>query len=115
MRGRGCCTRRMWGIHARCYGMYTRIGSGLVRGLWGCRGVRGSGDGDGVLIVSVDSRKNKAVRLSYDHKSDDPLEAKRVVESGGFILNSRVNGNPLPPLPLPFPFLPHLTPCPSTP
>ncbi|PVZ99152.1 hypothetical protein BB558_004856 [Smittium angustum] len=45
------------------------------------------GDARAVLV-----RNGVAVRLSYDHKGEDPFEAKRVIENGGFIINNRVNG-----------------------
>lgn len=38
------------------------------------------------------SRSGKAVRLTYDHKGSDPQEAKRITDSGGFVMNNRVNG-----------------------
>ncbi|KAI9003590.1 phosphatase 2C-like domain-containing protein [Gaertneriomyces semiglobifer] len=37
-------------------------------------------------------RDGQAVRLSYDHKGSDPAEAKRVIDTGGFMMNNRVNG-----------------------
>lgn len=45
------------------------------------------GDSRAVLL-----RGSRAIRLSYDHKGSDILEQKRVKDSGGFILNERVNG-----------------------
>ncbi|WFC95524.1 protein-serine/threonine phosphatase [Malassezia brasiliensis] len=41
---------------------------------------------------SVLARNGKAVRLTYDHKGSDELEARRITEKGGFLLNNRVNG-----------------------
>ena len=32
------------------------------------------------------------MRLSYDHKGSDNQEARRILESGGFVMNHRVNG-----------------------
>ncbi|PVV04252.1 hypothetical protein BB560_001252 [Smittium megazygosporum] len=37
-------------------------------------------------------RNGKAIRLSYDHKGDDPNESNRVSDNGGLMLNNRVNG-----------------------
>ncbi|KAI9345530.1 phosphatase 2C-like domain-containing protein [Obelidium mucronatum] len=41
---------------------------------------------------AVLSRNGKALRLSYDHKGTDPHETQRIMESGGFVVNGRVNG-----------------------
>lgn len=41
---------------------------------------------------SVLCRNGKAIRLTYDHKGSDELEARRITEKGGFLLNNRVNG-----------------------
>lgn len=46
-----------------------------------------AGDARAVL-----SRPTGAVRLTYDHKGSDMQEARRVVESGAFVMNGRVNG-----------------------
>ncbi|KAJ1677344.1 phosphatase 2C [Spiromyces aspiralis] len=46
-----------------------------------------AGDARAVL-----SRNGKAVRLTYDHKGDDAKEARRIMDSGGFVFNGRVNG-----------------------
>ncbi|KAJ3305078.1 Protein phosphatase 2C 1 [Kappamyces sp. JEL0829] len=45
--------------------------------------------GDARAILS---RNGKASRLSYDHKGSDAAESRRVVETGGFMMNHRVNG-----------------------
>lgn len=37
-------------------------------------------------------RGGKAHRLSYDHKSSDWYESQRIINSGGLIINNRVNG-----------------------
>merc|ERR1719281_2205288 len=43
---------------------------------------------------AVMARGGSATRLTSmtDHKATDPLEAKRVIEAGGKIINDRVNG-----------------------
>ncbi|KAJ1921697.1 phosphatase 2C [Mycoemilia scoparia] len=46
-----------------------------------------AGDARAVL-----SRGGKAARLTYDHKGDDIREARRIMDSGGFVFNGRVNG-----------------------
>ena len=38
------------------------------------------------------SRDGKAIRLSHDHKGNDPQEIRRVIEAGGFMMSGRVNG-----------------------
>ena len=45
--------------------------------------------GDARIVLC---RNGKALRLSYDHKGSDENEGKRIVNAGGLILNSRVNG-----------------------
>ncbi|KAJ1971906.1 phosphatase 2C, partial [Dimargaris verticillata] len=45
--------------------------------------------GDARAVLARDGR---AVRLTYDHKGDDPNEVRRIMEAGGFVLNNRVNG-----------------------
>jgi protein phosphatase PTC1 len=46
-----------------------------------------AGDGRAVLC-----RDGKAIRLTEDHKATSEVEAKRITDSGGFIINGRVNG-----------------------
>jgi len=58
-------------------------GSPLRRVLY----IANAGDARGVLF-----RKGRALRLTYDHKGTDKQEAKRITDSGGFILSGRVNG-----------------------
>jgi len=43
---------------------------------------------------AVMARGGAATRLTSmtDHKADDPMEGKRVIEAGGHIINNRVNG-----------------------
>jgi protein phosphatase PTC1 len=49
--------------------------------------VANAGDARGVLC-----RKGHALRLTYDHKGTDKQEAKRIMDSGGFVMSGRVNG-----------------------
>ncbi|KAI0051824.1 protein serine/threonine phosphatase 2C [Auriscalpium vulgare] len=49
--------------------------------------VANAGDARGVLC-----RGGKALRLTYDHKGTDKQEAKRITDSGGFVMSGRVNG-----------------------
>lgn len=49
--------------------------------------VANAGDARGVLC-----RGGKALRLTYDHKGTDKQEAKRIMDSGGFVMSGRVNG-----------------------
>lgn len=49
--------------------------------------VANAGDARGVLC-----RKGRALRLTYDHKGTDKQEAKRIMDSGGFVMSGRVNG-----------------------
>ncbi|KZO90732.1 protein serine/threonine phosphatase 2C [Calocera viscosa TUFC12733] len=46
-----------------------------------------AGDARAVLC-----RDGKAIRLTYDHKGSDHMEAKRITDAGGFVMNNRVNG-----------------------
>lgn len=47
--------------------------------LWGC--------------LPLVRRAGRAIRLTYDHKGSDAQEAKRIMDAGGFVMNSRVNGS----------------------
>lgn len=38
------------------------------------------------------ARKGKAKRLTYDHKANEPLEVRRIENSGGFVRGKRVMG-----------------------
>ncbi|KAI0266807.1 protein serine/threonine phosphatase 2C [Gloeopeniophorella convolvens] len=49
--------------------------------------VANAGDARGVLC-----RNGRALRLTYDHKGTDKQEAKRIMDSGGFVMSGRVNG-----------------------
>ncbi|KAF9539205.1 Protein phosphatase 2C 1, partial [Lunasporangiospora selenospora] len=42
---------------------------------------------------AVLSHKERAIRLSYDHKGSDRTEAQRILDVGGFVMNNRVNGD----------------------
>lgn len=44
------------------------------------------------FLTLVASRSGKPIRLTYDHKGSDPAEIRRIKESGGFVINQRVNG-----------------------
>ncbi|TRM69780.1 phosphatase 2C-like domain-containing protein [Schizophyllum amplum] len=46
-----------------------------------------AGDARGVLC-----RGDRAVRLTYDHKGSDKMEAQRIMDAGGFVMSGRVNG-----------------------
>ncbi|ANB15862.1 type 2C protein phosphatase PTC1 [Sugiyamaella lignohabitans] len=37
-------------------------------------------------------RAGRAYRLTYDHKGSDPRESRRIANSGGIMMNNRVNG-----------------------
>ena len=37
-------------------------------------------------------KKDSVVRLSHDHKAEDPVEIDRIEASGGFVLRNRVLG-----------------------
>jgi len=47
--------------------------------------------GDSRAVMSRDGRATRLTSMT-DHKATDPLEGKRVIEAGGFIMNDRVNG-----------------------
>ncbi|KAI3657787.1 hypothetical protein MP638_000758 [Amoeboaphelidium occidentale] len=72
------------GIHSGCTAAlaYTTLRNNIRR-------LYCANAGDARVVLS---RKGKAVRLTYDHKGMDSGEIKRVIDSGGFIMNNRVNG-----------------------
>lgn len=39
------------------------------------------------------SSAGKLVKMSKDHKPDDPMEKQRITEAGGYVTDGRVNGN----------------------
>ena len=43
-------------------------------------------------IPNSNDWKYSALRLSHDHKADDPVEVKRIEAAGGFVLSNRVLG-----------------------
>jgi len=45
------------------------------------------GDARAILV-----RKNSVIRLSHDHKAEDPAEIERIEAAGGFVLRNRVLG-----------------------
>lgn len=47
--------------------------------------------GDSRAVISRGGEASRLTSLT-DHKATDPIEAKRVIEAGGHILNDRVNG-----------------------
>ncbi|KAI0320919.1 phosphatase 2C-like domain-containing protein [Amylostereum chailletii] len=57
------------------------------RGLHRTLYIANAGDARGVLC-----RGGRALRLTYDHKGTDKQEAKRIMDSGGFVMSGRVNG-----------------------
>jgi len=60
--------------------------------------VTGSGDSRHLFTANAGDaravlcRDGKAIRLTEEHKASDEIEAKRIAEAGGFIVNGRVNG-----------------------
>lgn len=42
---------------------------------------------------SVASQRGRVIELSHDHKPSNELEAKRIIEAGGYVEFNRVNGN----------------------
>ncbi|XJO71960.1 hypothetical protein BDV3_001381 [Batrachochytrium dendrobatidis] len=84
------------GMHAGCTAVVgfirTEHRSFLNNDQQGTRKVRvlytaNVGDSRAVLC-----RNGSAVRLSYDHKGSDQQESRRILDAGGFVMNSRVNG-----------------------
>eukprot|EP00741_Cyanophora_paradoxa_P004732 tig00000826_g4590.t1 len=61
----------------------------LIRKQNGVRTLYIANAGDSRCVLC---RNGKSVRLSYDHKASDPVEAQRCRDTGAFVVNSRVNG-----------------------
>jgi len=59
------------------------VGQGETRSLF----TANAGDARAVL-----RRDGKAIRLTEEHKASEEVEAKRILDTGGFIVNGRVNG-----------------------
>jgi len=62
-----------------------------------CLIVRKDGTGDVFAANAGDARAvlcrdGKAIRMTEEHKASEEVEAKRIQEAGGFIVNGRVNG-----------------------
>ena len=50
------------------------------------------GDARAVLSCTKKSRSDKALRLTRDHRAEDPEEIARIEAAGGFVLKNRVLG-----------------------